>query len=157
MEKILVTKSSMPSFKEYCEEIKELWDTHWLTNDGNKHKQLESELSKYLGIKHCTCFTNGHLALESAINLFNFPRESEIITTPYTFVSTTNAIVRCGMTPVFCDISEEDFCIDVNKIEQFQRRIRNKDIPQFNDGIVVDNELYFSLANCNGIFKCKVP
>lgn len=118
MDKILVTRSSMPSYEEYCNEIKDLWDSHWLTNNGVKHKQLEEELSKYLGVKHSTCFTNGHLALESAIDLFNFPKGSEIITTPYTFVSTTNAIVRCGMVPVFCDISEEDFCIDVTKIEE---------------------------------------
>ena len=125
MNKILVTRSSMPSYKEYCNEIKDLWDTHWLTNNGVKHKQLEFELSKYLGVNHATCFTNGHLALESAIDLFNFPRGSEIITTPYTFVSTTNAIVRCGMIPVFCDISEEDFCIDVTKIEEL---ITNKTV-----------------------------
>lgn len=118
MSKILVTRSSMPSYEEYCEEIKDLWDSHWLTNNGVKHRQLEEELSKYLGVKHSTCFTNGHLALESAIDSFNFPKGSEIITTPYTFVSTTNAIVRCGMIPVFCDINEEDFCIDVTKIEE---------------------------------------
>ena len=115
--KINVTKSSMPPFEEYCEEIKDIWDTHWLTNLGPKHNKLELELSKYLQVKKTTLFTNGHLALEGALTLFNFPKGSEVITTPFTFVSTTNSIVRAGLIPKFCDINDKDFTIDVSKIE----------------------------------------
>lgn len=115
--KINVTRSSMPSFEEYCEEIKDIWDSHWLTNNGLKHRKLEEKLSFFLGVKKTTLYTNGHLALEAAIALFSFPKGSEIITTPFTFVSTTNAIVRNGMVPVFCDINDEDYTIDVTKIE----------------------------------------
>lgn len=116
-EKILVTRSSMPSFEEYCEEIKELWDTHFLTNMGAKHKQLEKELLDYLKTSNITLFTNGHLALECIIAAFDFPKGGEVITTPFTFASTTHAIVRNGLKPIFCDINSEDFTIDVSKIE----------------------------------------
>lgn len=115
--RINVTKSSMPSFEEYCEEIKSIWESHWLTNLGPKHNQLESELSSFLDIKKASLFTNGHLALEAAISLFEFPKGSEVITSPFTFVSTTNAIVRNGLIPVFCDIRKDDFTIDADKIE----------------------------------------
>lgn len=115
--KINVTRSSMPSYEEYCEEIKSIWDNHWLTNCGPKHNLLEEKLAEYLGVKKVTLFTNGHLALETAIAAFDFPKGSEIITTPFTFVSTTNAIVRNGLVPVFCDINENDYTIDVTKIE----------------------------------------
>lgn len=114
---ILVTRSSMPDFEEYCEEIKELWDSHFLTNMGVKHKQLEKELENYLKTENITLFTNGHLALECAIAAFDFEEGAEVITTPFSFSSTTHAIARNGLTPVFCDINSEDFTIDVTKIE----------------------------------------
>lgn len=114
---ILVTRSSIPDFKEYCEEIKELWDSHFLTNMGVKHKQLEKELENYLKTENITLFTNGHLALECVIAAFDFEKGSEVITTPFSFSSTTHAIVRNGLTPIFCDINSEDFTIDVTKIE----------------------------------------
>ena len=117
MNNILVTRSSMPSYDEYCEEIKELWDTHWLTNMGIKHKQLQTTLEEYLGISHVTLYTNGHLALENAIAALNLPKGGEVITTPFTFASTTHAIVRNDLVPVFCDIRSDDYTIDVSKIE----------------------------------------
>ena len=70
---INVTRSSMPSFEEYCEEIKELWESHWLTNMGVKHKQLEADLKSYLDTPNITLYTNGHLALENIIAAMNFP------------------------------------------------------------------------------------
>lgn len=115
---ISVTKSSMPSYEEYCEEIKDLWDSHWLTNMGVKHRELEAELEKYLNVPYVTLYTNGHLALENVIAAMNFEKGSEVITTPFTFASTTHAIVRNGLVPVFCDINDRDYTIDVSKIEQ---------------------------------------
>lgn len=117
MSNILVTRSSMPSFEEYCEEIKELWDSHWLTNMGTKHKELQAKLEEYLGVPHAILYTNGHLALENAIAALNLPKGGEVITTPFTFASTTHAIVRNGLVPVFCDIKEDDYTIDTEKIE----------------------------------------
>lgn len=114
MKQIQVTRSSMPEFEEYIEEIRELWDTHWLTNMGAKHKNLESQLLDYLNVPNITLFTNGHLALECIIAALNL--SGEVITTPFTFASTTHAIVRNGLKPVFCDINPDDYTIDVEKI-----------------------------------------
>lgn len=112
---IQVTRSSMPEFNEYIEEIKELWDTHWLTNMGTKHRALEAQLLDYLNISNITLFTNGHLALECIISALGLT--GEVITTPFTFASTTHAIVRNSLKPVFCDINPSDFTIDTYKIE----------------------------------------
>ena len=114
---INVTRSSMPDYEEYIKEIKELWDSHWLTNMGKKHKQLQASLEEYLGIPHVVLYTNGHLALEGIWESFNFPKGSEVITTPFTFCSTTHAFVRKGLVPVFCDIDPQTYCIDAKKIE----------------------------------------
>lgn len=118
MREILVTRSSMPSYEEYCEEIKELWDTHWLTNMGPKHRQLQKELEEGFGVPHVVLYTNGHLALENAIAALNLPKGGEVITTPFTFASTTHAIVRNGLVPVFCDINADNYTIDTEKIEE---------------------------------------
>ena len=115
---INVTQSSIPTYKEYCKEIKELWKTHWLTNMGVKHKQFQKELEKFCKVPHIVLYTNGHLALESIIAAMNLKKGGEIITTPFTFVSTTHAIVRTGFKPVFCDINDNDYTIDVTKIEK---------------------------------------
>ncbi len=117
MSKINVTNSSMPSYEEYCEEIKELWESRWLTNMGVKHRELQAGLEKYLKTPHVTLYTNGHLALEYALAALDLPEGGEVITTPFTFASTTHAIVRCGLKPVFCDINPVDFTMDASKIE----------------------------------------
>ena len=117
MSKILVTRSSMPSLDEYVDEIRDIWDSHWLTNMGVKHQKLQKELEEYFGISHVVLYTNGHLALENAIAALNLPKGGEVITTPFTFASTTHAIVRNGLVPVFCDVKEDDYTIDVSKIE----------------------------------------
>lgn len=114
---ILVTRSSMPTIEEYTNEIKDLWESHWLTNMGAKHKQFQSELEEMLGVPHVSLYTNGHLALENVIAAMGFPKGSEVITTPFTFASTTHAIVRNGLTPVFCDVDPDNYTIDVTKIE----------------------------------------
>lgn len=116
-EKILVTKSSMPPYEEYIEAIKPLWETHWLTNMGQYHQELEQKLKEYLDVPELSLMVNGHMALEMAIQSFGFPRGSEVITTPFTFISTTHAIVRNNLEPVFCDVKLEDGTIDETKIE----------------------------------------
>ena len=114
--KILVTRSSMPTLDEYVEEIRPIWESHWLTNMGIKHKELQENLSRYLGVEHVDLLTNGHMALELTLQAMNL--QGEVITTPFTFASTTHAIVRKGLTPVFCDIDPETYCMDVSKIEK---------------------------------------
>ena len=118
MDRILVTRSSMPDMEEYISEIQDLWETHWLTNMGSKHKKLQEDLEDYLNVPHVSLYTNGHLALENAIAALNLPEGSEVITTPFTFASTTHAIVRNGLVPVFCDVNEKDYTIDTNLIEK---------------------------------------
>ena len=112
--KINVTRSSLPDFNTYVERIKTLWDTRHLTNIGKFHLELEQNLSKYLSVDNTLLYTNGHIALEYALDVIK--SKGEIITTPFTFASTTQAIIRTGNKPVFCDI-KDDFTIDENKIE----------------------------------------
>lgn len=114
--RINVTRSSMPEMEEYMNEIASLWDSRWLTNMGEKHNKLQSELSSYLTVENVSLFTNGHLALEAVIAAMGLT--GEVITTPFTFASTTQAIVRNGLIPVFCDINPKDYTIDVTKIEE---------------------------------------
>lgn len=113
--KINVTQSSMPSMEEYIEEISVLWDSRWLTNMGEKHERLARELEAYLGVENISLMSNGHMALEMAIQALNL--KGEVITTPYTFASTTHAITRNGLTPVFCDIDRTDYTMDVGILE----------------------------------------
>lgn len=114
-EKVLVTQSSMPMLEEYVEEIKSIFETKHLTNMGPKHNELQHKLEEYLKVKNINLFTNGHMALYSAIKALKL--EGEVITTPFTFVSTTHAITQNGLTPVFCDIDEDTYTMDVTKIE----------------------------------------
>lgn len=113
--KILVTRSSMPSIEEYTTEIEDIWDSHWLTNMGPKHQKLQKELKDYMQVDNVELLVNGHMSLELTIQAMNL--QGEVITTPFTFASTTHAIVRNGLTPVFCDIDPNTYCMDANKIE----------------------------------------
>lgn len=113
---ILVTQSSMPPIEEYISEISDLWESHWLTNMGKKHQKFQTELESYLEVPNIELLTNGHMALELTLQAMNL--QGEVITTPFTFASTTHAIVRNGLTPVFCDINPETYTIDANKIEE---------------------------------------
>lgn len=115
MKRILVTQTSMPPYEEYIQEIKDIWESHWLTNMGPKHNLLQEKLKDYCGVDNISLFTNGHNALELCLQAMNL--SGEVITTPFTFASTTHAIVRNGLTPVFCDINPIDYTIDTTKIE----------------------------------------
>ncbi|MBO5388790.1 MAG: DegT/DnrJ/EryC1/StrS family aminotransferase [Lachnospiraceae bacterium] len=118
MDKILVTRASMPSYEEYIDKIKVLWDSHWLTNMGQFHKELEEKIRDFLQVDNVSLMVNGHLSLELALQALDLPKGGEVITTPFTFISTTHAIVRNGLKPIFCDIKMDDYTIDENKIEE---------------------------------------
>ena len=147
---INVTRSSMPSFEEYCEEIKDLWDSRWLTNMGAKHQQLQAKLEQYLDVPHVTLFTNGHIALETAIEAMAFPAGAEVITTPFTFASTTHAIVRNGLVPVFCDVNSVDFTMDVTKIEAL---ITDKTVPF--EGWKLKGECLLTVCDGKAVYKME--
>ena len=84
---------------------------------GKYHQELEKELADYLQVPEISLTVNGHMALELAIQSFSFPEGAEVITTPFTFISTTHAIVRNGLKPVFCDIFADDATINTILIE----------------------------------------
>lgn len=113
---IRVTRSSLPPLEEYIHEIKPLWESHWLTNMGDYHQELQQRLTEYLGVPRLSLFANGHMALELVLQAMHL--SGEVITTPFTFASTTHAVVRNGLQPVFCDIHPQDFTMDAGKIEE---------------------------------------
>lgn len=115
MSRINVVRPSMPPIEEYVEEIRSIWENRWLTNTGPKHQALEKELARVLEVPAVSVFSKGHQALEAVFSLF--PAGSEVITTPFTFASTTVAILRSGLIPVFCDIEPDFYTMDPAKIE----------------------------------------
>lgn len=133
---IQVNRSSLPEFNAYIEEIRDLWESQWLTNMGVKHLQLEQELTQYLSTPNITLFTNGHLALENIIAALNLT--GEVITTPFTFASTTHAIVRNGLTPVFCDINPNDYTIQTDNLERLITEKTSAIIPVHVYGNICD-------------------
>lgn len=115
MHKINVTKSFLPPIEEYTEELQNIWSTHWLTNNGEIHNNFNKKINDYLKVNNTTLFVNGHSALDIAIKALDL--KGEVITTPFTFASTTHAIVMNGLIPIFCDINLKDYTIDVTKLE----------------------------------------
>ena len=115
MGKVFVTKPFLPPIEEYVKELQGIWDRKILTNGGPEYEKFKEGLQKYLGIDNISMFTNGHIALETAIKSLNL--KGEVITTPFTFISTTHAIVNNNLKPVFCDIKMDDYNIDEDKIE----------------------------------------
>lgn len=146
---IMVTRSSVPDFDEYVEEIKDIWESRWLTNMGTKHQRLQAELTEYLDVPHLQLLTNGHMALEVAMQAMKLT--GEVITTPFTFASTTQAIVRSGLTPVFCDINPTDFTIDVERIESLITDKTSAIIPVHVYGNVCDVEAIERIAIKHGL------
>ena len=146
---IQVTRSSLPPFEEYCEELKSLWESHWLTNMGEKHQKLEGALKSYLGAEQVTLFTNGHLALETVIAAMGLT--GEVITTPFTFVSTTNAITRNGLKPVFCDIDPATYTMDPAKIEALITPETSAIVPVHVYGNLCDTDTIEAIAAKHGL------
>lgn len=144
---INVTRSSMPDYEEYIEAIKPLWESHWLTNMGKYHRELEEKLRDFLQVPFLSLMVNGHMALELALQSLKLPAGSEVITTPFTFISTTHAIVRNGLKPVFCDVKEEDGTIDVGKIEELITENTSAIMPVHVYGNICDVERIQDIAD----------
>ena len=116
--KIYVTRSSMPKLEDYIEEIRPIFENHHMTNMGPIYKKFQKQLINYLEVPELSLFVNGHMALEMAIQALGLREKGgDVITTPFTFVSTTHAITRNGLKPVFCDIKPDDYTMDPDKIE----------------------------------------
>ena len=114
MEKIFVTRPALPEYEEYAQEIKSIWETKHITNFGPKYEKFKSLIQDKFHYKNVELQCNGHMLLQ---NILSCIEPGEIITTSFTFVSTTLAILNSGHKPVFCDIDKKDYNIDVNKIE----------------------------------------
>ena len=149
--KILVTQSTIPPMDEYIREIESLWETKWLTNMGSKHVQLQQELAAYLGVENIELMVNGHMSIELGIQVCGFERGSEVITTPFTFTSTTHAIVRNGLKPVFCDVKPDDYTIDPEKIEALISDKTVAIMPVHVYGNICDVEAIDSIARKHGL------
>lgn len=149
MDKIQVTRSSMPKLEDYIEEIKSLWDTHWLTNMGKKHQEFQEKVKTYLEVENIELLTNGHMALELSMQALKL--EGEVITTPFTFASTIHAIVRNGLKPVFCDINEKDYTIDTDKIESLVTDRTCAILPVHVYGNICNVKKIDEIAKCYGL------
>ena len=113
---IMVTKPFLPKKKKYKKIVKKIWKNEWLTNNGPIIKEFETKLKNYLKIENICLTVNGHSALDIAIKALDL--KGEVITTPFTFASTTHALVLNNIKPVFCDIKPTDMTIDETKIEE---------------------------------------
>ncbi|WP_080056078.1 DegT/DnrJ/EryC1/StrS family aminotransferase [Spirosoma aerolatum] len=112
---IYITKSYLPDLQEYVKYLEGIWERVHLTNDGPLLQKLEEDLKKELGVKHLLFCTNGTIVLQMALKALNITKE--VITTPFSYVATTNALLWEGCTPIFADINPDDFNIDPDKIE----------------------------------------
>ena len=112
---ITVTSPLLPSLDNFHEELKKIWGSKWITNNGSYHKKLEAALAEYLGVPYVSLFTNGTLPLLTALQALRIT--GEVITTPYSFVATTHSIWWNGCKPVFVDIDPATGNIDPDKIE----------------------------------------
>lgn len=145
MKKIYITKPYLPPLEEYVEKLKEIWQNHILTNMGPLHKNFEQQLTKFLKVPYCLAFVNGHLSLETAIKAMDL--KGEVITTPFTFASTTHAIIRNGLKPVFCDIRKDNYTIDADKIEELITEKTCAIIPVHVYGQICDIEKIQNIAD----------
>ena len=114
-EKILVTSPLLPELNDFIPYLEEIWRNKWLTNNGPYHQELEKALCEYLDVKHLSLFSNGTLALISAIQALRI--SGEVITTPFSFVATTHSLWWNNIKPVFVDIESDTYTIDPKRIE----------------------------------------
>ena len=118
MERVIkATKPEMASYELYIEEIKSIWDNGSMTNNGPKVRQFQNELKMYMNCQNVDLFVNGHSALLIALTALELPIGGEVLTSPFTFISTTNAIIQNQLTPVFCDI-DDTYNIDIDSIRR---------------------------------------
>jgi len=113
--RINVTQPCLPPLEEFIPYLTQIWNNKWLTNNGPLHQQLEQELANYLGVKYISLFSNGTLALITALQALDI--QGEVITTPFSFVATTHSLWWNKITPVFVDIEPEYLNLDPSKIE----------------------------------------
>ncbi|MDR0571057.1 MAG: DegT/DnrJ/EryC1/StrS family aminotransferase [Clostridiales Family XIII bacterium] len=165
--KIYVSSPYLPEMEEYIEELRGIWQARWLTNNGGKHRRLESEIKEYLSAPYLALFANGHLALEALLKaalllggaeppaqggpLVAPPAKNEVITTPFTFVSTVNAVVNMGLTPVFCDVRPDDFTMCPRAAAALMNERTAAILPVHVYGNICDAEAFAALGAKHGV------
>jgi dTDP-4-amino-4,6-dideoxygalactose transaminase len=112
---IYVTRPGLPPLSKFTAGLQQIWDDRWLTNSGPILRRFERKLKQSFGVSGLSLFTNGTLALIAAMQGLRL--EGEVITTPFTFVATTNALLQCGLTPVFADVELAHLNIDPGRVE----------------------------------------
>jgi dTDP-4-amino-4,6-dideoxygalactose transaminase len=146
---ITVTKTFLPPLDEYTSYLEEIWESHNLTNHGPICLKLTDRLKNYLNIPHLELVANGTLALQIAIKALDL--KGEIITTPYSYVATTNAILWEGCEPVFVDIEPNSFCIDPMLIEEAITEKTSAILATHVYGYPCNVELIQSIADRHGL------
>src|SRR5678809_659567 len=111
---IYVTEPALPPLEEFIESLRTIWGNKILTNNGPFHQQFEQELAAYLGVKYISLFSNGTLALITALQTLRIT--GEVITTPFSFVATTHSLWWNNIKPVFADIEPDTFNLDHDKV-----------------------------------------
>lgn len=147
--RIFVTQPSLPPLEDYYEYLKSIWDTKWLTNQGEFHKEFEAKLAEYLGVNYISLFANGTLALICALQVLRVT--GEVITTPFSFVATTHALHWNNIKPVFCDISASSPNLNPDKIEKNITPQTNAILPVHVYGLPCEVERIQEIADTYGL------
>jgi len=148
---ILVTRPSLPPVEEYEALVREIFESRFLTNGGAQQQKLEAALAQKLETPYLRLFTNGHLALECALSASGITN-GEVLTTPFTFVSTAHAIVRSGLTPVFCDVEPDYFTLDPARLEEHITPNTRAILPVHVYGNPCDVDAIDRIAKKHGLF-----
>ena len=149
---ILVTRPYLPDLDEFKAGLEEVWTNQWLTNNGPVLQRFQKELSEYLGVpeSNLALFNNGTLALELGYYAMGFSG-GEVITTPFTFVATSHALMRVGAKPVFADIEPETMCLSPAAAEKMITPRTKAIVPVHVYGNVCDVEGFERLGEKYGI------
>ena len=146
---ITVTSPLLPPLDEFVSYLEKIWESKWITNNGQFHRQLEEALADYLGVKYVSLFTNGTLPLITALQAMNIT--GEVITTPYSFVATTHALWWNGIKPVFVDIDPATCNLDPDKIEAAITDKTTAIMPVHCYGMPCDTERIQAIADKHGL------
>ncbi|WP_022949006.1 DegT/DnrJ/EryC1/StrS family aminotransferase [Methylohalobius crimeensis] len=149
LEPVHVKRPAMPPLEEFISCLEAIWDSRVLTNCGPFHEQFERELAEFLGVEHLALFCNGTIGLVTALQALRVA--GEVITTPYSFVATTHALLWNGLTPVFVDIDPVTFSIDPKKIEEAITPRTTSILPVHTYGIPCDFEAIQRIADIYGL------
>lgn len=146
---IYVTRPPLPARKEVYAKIDEIWDSQWLTNIGQQHREFESKVQEYLGVPNVSLFCNGTMALQLACQALRL--SGEVITTPFTFAATSHVLYWNNLKPVFCDIESNSFNIDPDRIESLISPYTTAILPVHVFGYPCDIDAIETISKMYGI------